>query len=527
MTKLTKNGIDAAEIEAKIALAEVMAEEQHQLEQVREKIPPIDAANLDDIADFPIDVLPESIADYIKIASEMHIAPADFLAVSYLATLATFTGGLYEIKSKLTSIGNDGGQQYGNLYFILIGDSSDGKSKALKEFMRPAHAIDRKLKDEYNIAASQYRKDLRQYKADVKKNPNAGEPIAPDLVMYYINKCTTAGLLAQVERNSKSGKPLCLHVDELKGLFDKISKGGGHLVDLISVLIDLFQQSSITEMRKGSTHDGHSIDNITDIVHSALTFVGGIQKRSIKTLINELTIAIGYAPRLLYTSSKYEDRPYIKTNPEQTKKLEDYRAKWAASINELHQEYESIVHKAQTGQKYRKIFHLDAAAIDQHAAFEIQHVAKMNAYRKANEPELREMIAKHREIILRLTLILHVGDHYAKAPELQSMYPISYNIPAATFERACRLQQYFEQQALKALDKDVNVHPRELLPLNVQQWYETLPSTFKRSDLLSEAAKEKHAKYHINTTRTMDYYLAKLKQVQALTADRTGTYTKI
>ena len=112
-----------------IALAEVMAEEQHQLEQVREKIPPIDAANLEDIADFPIDVLPESIADYIKIASEMHIAPADFLAVSYLATLATFTGGLYEIKSKLTSIGNDGGQQYGNLYFILIGDSSDGKTR--------------------------------------------------------------------------------------------------------------------------------------------------------------------------------------------------------------------------------------------------------------------------------------------------------------------------------------------------------------------------------------------------------------
>ena len=233
MTKLTKNGIDAAEIKATIAIAQVMAEEQFKLEQVREKSPPIDAANLEEIADFPIDVLPESIADYIKLASKMHIAPADFLSVSYLATLATFTGGLYEIKSDLTSIGDDGGQQYGNLYFILIGDSSDGKSKALKEFMRPAHAIDRKMKDEYNIAASQYRKDLRQYKADVKKNPNAGEPIAPDLVMYYINKCTTAGLLAQVERNSNSGKPLCLHVDELKGLFDKISKGGGHLVDLI------------------------------------------------------------------------------------------------------------------------------------------------------------------------------------------------------------------------------------------------------------------------------------------------------
>ena len=292
-------------------------------------------------------------------------------------------------------------------------------------------------------------------------------------------------------------------------------------------MIDLFQQSPITEIRKGSTHDGHSIDNITDIAHSALTFVGGIQKRSIKTLINELTIAIGYAPRLLYTSSKYEDRPYKKTKFEQTKKIEDYRAKWAASINELHQLNEQNVHKAQTGQKYRKTFYLDAAAVDQHAIFEVQHVAKMNAYRKANQPELREMIAKHREIILRLTLILHVGDYYSKAPELQSMHPISYNIPAATFERACRLQQYFEQQTLKALDKDVNVHPKERLPLNVQQWYEALPNTFKRNDLLSEKGKEMHAKYHINTTRTMDYYLSKLKQVQALTADRTGTYTKI
>jgi hypothetical protein len=527
MTNLQKKRYSATEQEAAAALAEMAAQELYEVEQVREKSPPIDAANLEQIADFPIDVLPESIAEHITLASEMHIAPADFLAIGYLATLATFTGGLYEIKSDLTSIGDDGGQQYGNLYFILIGDSSDGKTKALTEFMQPAKAIDRNMKEKYKTAASQYRKDLRQYRADVKKNPNAGEPIAPDLVMYYINKCTTAGLLAQVERNSKSGKPLCLHVDELKGLFDKINKGGGHLTDLVSVLIDLFQQSPITEIRKGSSQDGQSIDNITDIVHSALTFVGGIQKRSIKTLINELTIAQGFAPRLAYTSSKCDDRPYKMPEAEQIKRLKEYRAKWAASINELHHQYEKNVHLAQAGQKCRKTFYLDDTSIDFHVAFEIQHVEKMNAYRKANEPELREMIAKHREIILRFALVLHVGDHYAKAPELAALHPIKAKIPAATFERACRLQQYFEQQTLKALDKDVNVHPRELLPLNVQQWYEALPSTFKRNDLLTETAKEKHAKYHINTTRTMDYYLAKLKQAQALAADRTGMYTKI
>jgi hypothetical protein len=64
------------------------------------------------------------------------------------------------------------------------------------------------------------------------------------------------------------------------------------------------------------------------------------------------------------------------------------------------------------------------------------------------------------------------------------------------------------------------------LPLNVYQWYETLPNTFKRNDLLSEAEKEKQAKFNINATRTMDYYLAKLKQAQLLYADNTGNYIK-
>lgn len=526
MAKLTKNGTAAAEIEAKIALAELQAEDIFKVEQVKEKSPPIDAADLENIADFPIAVLPESIAQHITLASEMHIAPADYLAVGYLATLATFAGSLFEIKSDLTCIGDDGGQQYGNNYFVLIGDSSDGKSKALKEFLRPALAIDRKMKDDFKIAAAQYRKDLRQFRIDVKKNPNAGEPIPPEQIMYYTNKCTTAGLLAQVEKNGNSGKPLVLYVDEMKGLLDK-AKGGGHSVDLISVLIDLHQQSPITITLKGNTQDGQSVDNITDIVSSALTFVGGIQKRAIKALINELTIAQGFAPRLLYTSSKFDDRPFVMPTAEQVQKLKAHREQWANCINELHQLCEKNVHLAKARQTYRKTFYLDATAVEYHAAFEADHVAKMNAHRKLNEPELREMIAKHRELILRLTLLLHVGDHFAKAPELDALNPMKIKIPAATFERACRLQQYFEQQALKALDKDVNVHPRELLPLNVQQWYDDLPNTFKRNDLLTEAAKAMHAKHHINAVRTMDKYLGLLKRAQALAADRTGVYTKI
>jgi hypothetical protein len=527
MTKIAKNGIAPAEIEAITALAELQAEDVFKVEQVREKSPPIDAANLEQIADFPLDVLPESIAKHITLASEMHIAPADYLAIGYLATLATFAGSLYEIKSDLTCIGEDGGQQYGNNYFVLIGDSSDGKSKALKEFLRPALAVDRKMKDDFKLAAARYRKDLRQFRIDVKKNPNAGEPIPPEQIMYYTNKCTTAGLLAQVERNGNSGKPLVLYVDEMKGLLDK-AKGGGHSVDLISVLIDLHQQSQITITLKGSTQDGHSVDNITDIVNSALTFVGGIQKRAIKALINDLTIAQGFAPRLLYTSSKFEDRPFVMPTPEQSQELKAHREKWANCINELHQLCEKNVHLAQAGQKYRQTFHLDATAVQYHAAFEAEHVAKMNAHRKANEPELREMIAKHREIVLRLTLLLHIGDHVSQAPELAALHPISIHVSAATFERACRLQQYFEQQALKALDKDVNVHPRELLPIRVQQWFAALPNSFTLEYILHDKAQAaSNEAANIGAESTQYKWVKRLRDLKLIDVDRTGVYNKI
>jgi len=337
--------------------------------------------------------------------------------------------------------------------------------------------------------------------------------------MYYTNKCTTAGLLAQVERNGNSGKPFVLYVDEMKGLFDKVSKGGGHLADLISVLIDLFQQSQITITLKGSTQDGHSVDNITDIVNSALTFVGGIQKRAIKALINELTIAQGFAPRLLYTSSKFEDRPFVMPTPEQSQKLKDYREKWANCVNELHQLCEKNVHLAQAGQKYRQTFHLDTTAVQYHAAFEAEHVAKMNAHRKANEPELREMIAKHREIVLRLTLLLHIGDHFAQAPELAALHPISINVSAATFERACRLQQYFEQQAL---------HPRELLPIRVQQWFAALPNSFTLEYILHDKAQAaSNEAANIGAESTQYKWVKRLRDLKLIDVDRTGVYNKI
>lgn len=511
--------------EADILAATRLAEQQAEVELVIEKSPPIDAANLNQIADFPIDVLPDSIGKHIRLASDLHVAPADYLAIGYLATLATFTGALFEIESSLTCIGEDDNQQYGNLYFILIGDSSDGKSKALKEFMKPAQAIDKKMKAEYMQAVQKYRKDRRKFLTEVKKSPDIDEPTAPDLVMYYLNKCTTAGLLAQAEKNGRSGKPFCLFVDEMKGLLDKI-KSGGHYADLLTLMIDFFQQNAITEIRKGSSIEGVQADHITYIPNNAMTFVGCIQKRALPALINEMTIALGYAPRLLYTSSKFDDRAYKRIDDAQAiKAIINYRKEWQQAVTELHYLCESNVQKAQTDQAYKTRIKLSSEAVTKHENFEFKHVGKMNSHRKANEPELREMIAKHREIILRLALNLHVGDWLPKAILGEK---IPTEISAATFERAERLQQYFEQQALKALDKDIDTHPIDKIPSRIKDWYEGLPDSFTMPFLLNNKdQKAQNELAEIKAQATVYKWVARLRKLNLVELDRTGTYTKI
>jgi hypothetical protein len=61
---------------------------------------------------------------------------------------------------------------------------------------------------------------------------------------------------------------------------------------------------------------------------------------------------------------------------------------------------------------------------------------------------------------------------------------------------------------------------------NVRQYFEVLPSSFKRKDLLTESGKAAAAKCGANANRTIDKYLKILVGAGALKTNNNGEYHK-
>jgi hypothetical protein len=468
---------------------------------------------------FPLEQLPPKIASHIKLCDTLHISHTAYLAVGYLATLSTFAGALYELESGITKhIGN--GETGGTLYFAVVGKSSDGKSLGIKEFMRPAEALDLELTHKYQTEAAEYKKQRRAWAAEVKKDTSKEEPTPPAQAMYYIKDATQAATIEQLKANAAAGIGTCMFVPELTELTGAANRSSGHDANYPQFLINTYDRAPLKISRKGNFSDGEFSGTLTFIPKPALTLVGGIQRTALHSLINPKYIGIGFAPRFLFVAPVAPARPYKPANEDQAAELNDYQTAWAQQIAELH--------RIATANPERKALRikLTSAAEAVHQQFEVEITNELNELDRQKDHTAFAMLAKHREIFLRLALLIHIGEHLAEHGTDSGFFQVPTTLTAETLQRAINLQKYFKNQLNHLLDREIEALPIEKVKANVRQYFEVLPSSFKRKDLLTESGKAAAAKCGANANRTIDKYLKILVGAGALKTNNNGEYHK-
>ena len=468
---------------------------------------------------FPLNELPKTIAQHIEVCDQLHISHAAYLAVGYLATLSTFAGALYELESGITKhVGS--GSTGGTLFFAVVGKSSDGKSLGLKEFMRPAEALDLELTHKYQVEAAEYKKQRRAWAAEVKKDTSKEEPTPPARAMYYIKNATQAATIEQLQANSAAGIGTCMFYAELTELTGAAAKSGGHDANYPQFLINVYDRAPLKVSRKGNFADGEYIGTLTFIPRPALTLVGGIQRTALHSLINPKYIGIGFAPRFLFVAPVAPARPYKQATAEQAAKLYEYQKAWADQLAELHQ-----IATANPERQPKRITLTPAAEL-LHSTFEVDITNELNELDQQKDHTAFAMLAKHREVFLRLALLLHIGEHLAEHGTDGGFFKVPETLTAETLQRAINLHKYFKNQLNHLLDREIEALPIDKVKANVRQFYDILPSSFKRNDIMTDSGRTAAAKCGAGAVRTIDKYLKVLVTAGALKTNSNGEYHK-
>jgi hypothetical protein len=177
-------------------------------------------------------------SDWIKSASEVKGAPADFVALALLSTASAIVG------NTRWAVPWDGWKEPPIIWGMLVGDPSSGKSPALDAVLDPVKQIDRDLSAQYIKDRNSWQdKDevaklvLTKWKADAKaaiaegdeppEKPSAADAGAPPIRGRIRITDATTEKAADLVRDGWRG--LLLSRDELSGWLasmDRYSGGG-------------------------------------------------------------------------------------------------------------------------------------------------------------------------------------------------------------------------------------------------------------------------------------------------------------
>jgi len=231
------------------------------------------------VPDFPLDLLPDDLVDYVRDASERARFRPDFAAVAIMAALGSVIGRKIGIRLKRC----DDWTEYANVWAAMIGPPSALKSPAERAAMRPfkklqvaADDLHRQQRAEHDLKAEAFklRKDAKRKKVvealakDSSTAVDLGDeklPAAPVARAYWTSEPTAEKLGVMLAENPHG---LLVERDELSSLLVKLED------DRNATLRGLY-------LSGWSGNEGYRFDSIsrgtTALPKFALSVAGGMQ----------------------------------------------------------------------------------------------------------------------------------------------------------------------------------------------------------------------------------------------------------
>lgn len=373
------------------------------------------------VTELPIWGLPKRIQEVVTDIANGYQCHRDFAVASLMGATSTILGK--RISSKFGNHSN-----YGSLWLILVGGSSDGKSEPLKFAFKPISLLERELYKDY-------KKSLEIWYGSEKSDKGA----KPEYIHYVINNSTDESVLHELSVNGS----ICWKADELRVLFDgfgKFSKNGGGTI--VGNLLSIFNNIDVSISRV--TQDPRYIENPN------LSIIGGIQPSRLKeTMENKGFMEDGFFQRFLYV---IPDR--LKSIPH----FSDYTISqktttfWQEEIIRLSKIPESVLMETQSARQL--------------------HIDTINRWRDECE--------QYRDIEPMVSLIRKLEIHLCRWSMVVAILSGQHEINTDVIKYSVECMEYFKQCGEKAFlmvsnDSQKSTEPtREETFKRLQKWYPQL-----------------------------------------------------
>lgn len=229
---------------------------------------------------FPLEVFPIELHAYIReITERMHV-PRSFTGLMLMAAASSAIGSAYQIQAHKQRV-------YANVWACAVGETSSGKSLAMKAFFAPFRKYDMDHAKE-NLKDYQSRKDA----ADLAEQQANMETYTEKTVIF--SKGTFQAFLRKCLANNPKG--VIMWKEEISALFAEFNKKGNE--ELEAFMVEAWPDC---EMYK---YDLVGTTKATIIPRTYFNLVGTTQPKLVKSFFTEVRESSGFPHRVLFALDK-------------------------------------------------------------------------------------------------------------------------------------------------------------------------------------------------------------------------------
>ena len=189
---------------------------------------------------FPVACLPSPIREYVEAIAEAQQSDPAYMGTAILPVLAGAIGNTYRIKMNAA-----GWTEPVNIWAVLVGESSEGKSPAYRECARllsdqegVARARRQETEEAYKAAKLAHKEVMKRWRRERhgdEETPPAA-PVKPVTQRYCCSDVTIEALAVRLQEHPRG---LCLLNDEMSswlGSFNQYNRGSGDVGKWLSLL---------------------------------------------------------------------------------------------------------------------------------------------------------------------------------------------------------------------------------------------------------------------------------------------------
>ena len=402
---------------------------------------------------FPLDALPELLADYARELHDRNGFPLDYSGAGMLFAASVAIGNSIHLQVR------EGYTAPGILWLVLVGRPSIGKTHPLNAMASPLAKRDARSKRSHDEAVRLWEVAQDERKGKKAKDAPPEEPPAPRPVWrpHLVDDITMEALLAKL---SATPRGVGLHCDELVGWLagmDKYRKGGDR-----QKWLTIFNGSQLSEIRKGA---GEHL-----VQRPFVSVAGGVQPGMLSTLGRDHD---GLLHRLLFVYPDEQQRRYASPN--------SVGKEWAESYTRVLEQLLNLEMRLDEGELVPILLVNGKDAAEAYASWDKMNTDRTNSANAVGDELSAALFGKLDTYVHRLALVLEMLQRACTGEGKDR------EVGIVAMEGALKLVEYFEATARKVHFQLFEADAVDRLDSRKARVYAALPERFTTGEGLAIA----------------------------------------